>query len=206
MADQAQRKPVGRRVAKPAGYLAIILAGVYAAEGGYTKDPKDPGGATNYGITERVARAHGYLGDMRYFPKRCEADTPTCADEIYIRDYIQAPGYMPMVTLDAAVADKLVNTAANTGSARPNRWFRETLGFPGITKPLGPADYAAYRNRQAQVGIVQTCEATLRSLGAKQEAEYLRLIRANHKLARFRNGWIARARNLHPRKIPCGAF
>lgn len=34
-------------------------------EGGYVDHPSDPGGKTNYGITERFARARGYRGHMR---------------------------------------------------------------------------------------------------------------------------------------------
>ena len=37
-------------------------------EGGFVDNPADPGGATRYGITERVARRHGYAGDMRELP------------------------------------------------------------------------------------------------------------------------------------------
>lgn len=37
-------------------------------EGGFVDHPKDPGGATRYGITQRVARANGYEGDMRNLP------------------------------------------------------------------------------------------------------------------------------------------
>ena len=33
-------------------------------EGGYTNNPNDPGGPTNWGITQGEARAHGYTGDM----------------------------------------------------------------------------------------------------------------------------------------------
>lgn len=38
---------------------------VLGAEGAYSDNPADPGNATMYGITERVARAWGYQGDMR---------------------------------------------------------------------------------------------------------------------------------------------
>lgn len=34
-------------------------------EGGYSDNPKDPGGETMFGITKRVARANGYTGEMR---------------------------------------------------------------------------------------------------------------------------------------------
>ena len=38
-------------------------------EGGYVNHPNDPGGETMYGVTKRVAQAHGYFGDMRKLPK-----------------------------------------------------------------------------------------------------------------------------------------
>ena len=38
------------------------------AEGGFSDHPRDPGSATRYGITEAVARRHGYSGDMRELP------------------------------------------------------------------------------------------------------------------------------------------
>ena len=38
---------------------------VAPVEGGYADDPADLGGKTNLGITEAVARRHGYTGDMR---------------------------------------------------------------------------------------------------------------------------------------------
>ena len=37
-------------------------------EGGFVDHPKDPGGATRWGITQRIARKHGYTGNMRDFP------------------------------------------------------------------------------------------------------------------------------------------
>jgi lysozyme family protein len=37
-------------------------------EGGYVNHAADPGGKTRYGVTEAVARAHGYTGDMREYP------------------------------------------------------------------------------------------------------------------------------------------
>lgn len=38
-------------------------------EGGYSNNPTDPGGATMWGVTEKVARQYGYIGDMRDYPQ-----------------------------------------------------------------------------------------------------------------------------------------
>jgi len=38
-------------------------------EGGFSDNPYDRGGATMYGITESVARAYGYQGEMKDLPK-----------------------------------------------------------------------------------------------------------------------------------------
>lgn len=53
-------------------------------EGKYSNDPHDPGGPTMWGITQREARAHGYTGDMRNFPRD---SGPVNAKSIYRADY-----------------------------------------------------------------------------------------------------------------------
>lgn len=49
-------------------------------EGGYSNHVNDKGGATAFGITESVARAHGYKGNMKDF-------TLEQAANIYYKDY-----------------------------------------------------------------------------------------------------------------------
>ena len=46
-------------------------------EGGYVDHPADKGGATCFGITQAVARAHGYAGPMRQLP-RARPSPSTC--------------------------------------------------------------------------------------------------------------------------------
>jgi len=176
--------------------VAIILAGVYAVEGGYVNDARDPGGATSYGVTEQVARQYGYRGDMRVFPKHCDGPATACADTVYVRSYIAAPGYMPLVQIEPAVAGELIDTAVNMGPSRPNRWFRLTMNvlggarLPDGMSSLGPADVAAYRMLQAKLGFIPACVATLDALDAQQAAEYRRLAAANAKLRAFLKGWL----------------
>ncbi len=42
----------------------IAIDRVLGIEGGYSNDPDDPGGETNWGVTLRTARANGYTGNM----------------------------------------------------------------------------------------------------------------------------------------------
>lgn len=48
--------------------------------------------ATNHGVTQAVARADGFTGDMRDFPKEW-------AQKIVYEGYIVKPGFLPLVDL-----------------------------------------------------------------------------------------------------------
>lgn len=78
--------------------LCIVLR----QEGGYSDHAADPGGKTRYGITEAVARRHGYIGDMRAFSQ-------DLAGEIYRSDYWDAcrcddmPWPLSLYVFDCAV-------------------------------------------------------------------------------------------------------
>lgn len=76
-------------------------------EGGYSNDAMDPGGKTKFGITEAVARRHGYIGDMQDL----QADF---AGEIYRSDYWDACrcDQMPWPT-SLFVFDSAVNQGAD---------------------------------------------------------------------------------------------
>lgn len=94
--------------------LQIVLA----QEGGYSDDARDPGGKTQYGITEAVARANGYDGDMRHLPM-------SLAEDIYLREYwIPAgcdnyPWPLNLLVFDAAV---------NQGVEPAKRMLQRALG------------------------------------------------------------------------------
>ena len=169
-----------------AGAIALIIGAVFADEGGYVDHPNDPGGATNMGITERVAREHGFKGDMRNL-------TRDKAFEIYQRDYIERPGYLPLVDIDAAVAEEVIDTAVNMGPSRPSRYFQRAVNEVCRTRlkvdgKIGPLTVKAWADCRSNLGP-RSCKAMLDSLDRQQEAEYDRLVRNNPRLRVFRRGW-----------------
>jgi len=167
--------------------VAAIIAAVFALEGGFVDHPNDPGGATNWGITERVARANGFSGDMRDLT-RSEAFT------IYEREYVRKPGFLPLVEIDPAVAEEVIDTGVNMGPARPTRFFRQALNEVCRTRlPIAPVMDAvtvqAWRDCRANVGR-PACVSVLNSLDRQQRAEYDRLVEVNPRLKVFHRGWI----------------
>lgn len=171
-----------------AASLTAILTAVFAVEGGYIDHKSDPGGATNHGITETVARSKGYRGSMRDLPK-------WMAEDWLVTDYIVKPGFMPMVVMDPPVAEELVDSAVNFGPARPSKWFQRSLNELGDIKipvdgKVGPRTIAAYRHYLLKAGRVAACVTMLDQLDARQRAEYDRLVRVNPRLKVFYRGWI----------------
>lgn len=189
--------------------LAGILGAVYAHEGGYVNDPADPGGETNYGVTAKTARAHGYKGDMRLFPKHCVGGVKVCADAVYIKSYVKpmtGGEEMPLITIDPAVSNELANTAVNMGLLRPSRWFQASLrdfGYPvAVDGKIGPQTiFYALKYRQATGW--QGCQFMLDSLDAKQRAEYDRIVRVRPASRKFYKGWI-RLRINNVNRAECG--
>ena len=54
-----------------------IFDAILGKEGGYVNHSDDKGGPTNWGITQEVARAHGYSGDMRNLTRQQALDILT---------------------------------------------------------------------------------------------------------------------------------
>lgn len=96
-------------------------------EGKYSDDPNDPGGATMWGITERVARAHGYTGAMQNLPR----DT---AKEIYLSYYWSACGCDQM---PAKLADMVFKQSVNEGVPKVKRMLQQALGVT-VDGNIGP--------------------------------------------------------------------
>lgn len=181
--------------------IAALIAGVIAVEGGYVNHKNDPGGETNMGITKQVAVQNGYTGPMRSLPR-------SVAESIYYDRYLAAPGYAPLIALDAAVTEELFDTTVNMGASRPSKWFQQGINSLCGTRlavdgRVGSGTVAAFQACQAKLGTVNLCQAMLASLDAQQRTEYDRLIRVNPKLKVFHKGWVAH-RIGNVKRVKCG--
>lgn len=171
------------------GSVGAILASVFMIEGGYVDHPNDPGGATNYGVTEQVARNYGYKGSMETIPKET-------AKEIYIDEYIVKPKYHEVIKISEALGHKLVDTGINVGQSRATRWFQTAINalskngsdYPLIVADgkLGPATLSAYKALQQIRGPTKACELVIKLIDIQQGTHYLSLsIRDS-----FITGWV----------------
>lgn len=169
--------------------VAGILATVFAFEGGYVNDPRDPGGETNHGITKSVAVAHGYTGSMKDMPKEV-------AEQIYIEDYIDKPGYNKVIVVSPVVGEKLVDAGVNVGPGRSSRWFQTALNslnrggadFPQINVDgkVGAGTVSAYTSLQKKRGNRRACELVIKLIDAQQATHYMSLT----NLKQYTPGWV----------------
>ena len=104
-------------------------------EGGYVNHPNDPGGETMYGVTKRVAQAHGYYGDMRKLPK-------AFAKKITEQSYYKA---VKGDQLDRLIAWQLTDAAYNHGPKQAVKFLQRAIGFTGksVDGLIGPATLGA---------------------------------------------------------------
>lgn len=102
--------------------LTLCLPIILAQEGGFVDNPKDPGGATNLGVTLNTYQQ--YLG-RGVGVAELKALTAAQVMPIYSRDYWLAshadacPPGVDLMVFDAAV---------NSGPARSVRWLQQALG------------------------------------------------------------------------------
>jgi len=101
-------------------------------EGGFSDHPADPGGRTMYGITERVARANGYAGDMRLLPL-------AKAKDIAKREYWDA---CRADELPAAIRFDLFDAAYNSGPRQAIKFLQRAV-FTRADGRLGPRTLVA---------------------------------------------------------------
>lgn len=178
-----------------ASYFHIdqLIDDVIGREGGYSNHPADRGGATRWGVTEAVARAHGYRGDMRDFPR---AD----AVEVYRRIYWIKPGFDQIATRAPKIAAEMFDTGVNMGPGTATGFLKRTLNAlnrgevdyddVGSTPIIDAATLAALDAFMAKRG--HGGEAILlKAIEALQGERYVHLAETRPANEAFLYGWLA---------------
>lgn len=97
-----------------------IFDRILGKEGGYVNNPNDKGGPTNWGITQAVARAHGYAGDMRNLSRQQ-------ALSILESDYWTGPRFDLIAAVSPAIAEELCDAGVNMGPSVPSKFLQRWL-------------------------------------------------------------------------------
>lgn len=172
--------------------IHALIDRIIEREGGFVNHPNDPGGATNFGITQRVARANGYAGSMEKLPRGT-------AIEIYYSEYAVKPGFAAVAAISPAVGFELFDTGVNMGVARPALWFQEWLNafnqggrlYADIKEDgdIGPRTLAAFTAYRAKRGA-DADKTMIAGLNADQGTRYKELARMRGANEDFVYGWV----------------
>jgi lysozyme family protein len=170
-----------------------LIEDVIAREGGYVNHPNDRGGATNWGITEAVARRSGYVGPMRSMPR-------SDAAAIYKRLYWLSPKLDALAASMPTLAEELFDTGINMGTGRAAEFLQRALNalnrngadYPDlkVDRQIGPATLAAVaafarkRGKGAEAVLIKAVEAL-------QGAHYINIAEKNPSQEAFVYGWLA---------------
>lgn len=121
-------------------------------EGGYSNNPADPGGETMWGITARVARANGYMGDMRLLP---QSVAKQIAKMVYWDPY-----YCDQ--FDPRVAFQVFDAAYN--GSKPATWLQTAAGVDADGR-IGPVTIAAVNKSDPRQLVMRFLAYRLKYLG-----------------------------------------
>jgi len=163
-------------------------------EGGFVDHPADKGGPTCFGITEAVARAHGYRGAMRQLPRSEAAD-------IYRRIYWNRPRFNEVASRSRQIAAELFDTGVNMGPAVAVTFLQRALtalnrngkDYPDLVPDgrIGDVTLHALDAFLATRGKSGGETVLLRALEALQGERYLRLAERRPANEAFLYGWLA---------------
>jgi len=163
-------------------------------EGGYVNHPADRGGPTRFGITEAVARAHGYAGAMKQMPREDAA-------EIYRRIYWLRPKLDLVAERAAKLATELFDTGVNMGPSVAVTFLQRALtalnrngqDYADLTpdRRIGTKTIEALDAFLAARGKAGGEVVLLRALEALQGERYLRLAERRPANEAFLYGWLA---------------
>lgn len=160
--------------------------------GKFTNDPKDSGGKTKWGWTEKSLRSAGWFGEV-------EDLTREEAFYLYYKVFVVGSGYQEVLRVNEDIAAELVDTAVNAGISTASTFLQKCLNafndgsalYPDIAEDgvVGRGTVRAlekFLEYRAKDGAA----VMLAALNGLQTARYLELSRKYPKNERFVYGWI----------------
>lgn len=170
-----------------------LIDEVIGREGGYSNHPADKGGPTRWGITEQVARAYGYKGDMKVLPRET-------AVSIYKRLYWTDVGFDRVAAVYPKVAEEMFDTGINMGQAIAGQFLQRALNLLNLgatTYPdmkvdglVGTMTIAGLNSFKQRRGIAGEA-VLLKVLDGFQVGRYADITEARSANEAFFYGWIA---------------
>lgn len=175
--------------------LDEIIEGILGKEGGFVDHPDDRGGPTNWGVTERVAREHGFTGHMRELPRED-------AKRILETDYWHKPGFSQLAGVSMPIAVKLTDMGVNMGPAFGARTLQRWLNAFNRRQPelatdgiIGPRTLTALDTFIAARGMDGE-EVLLKAINCTQGERYLAITESRRANESFIFGWMKNRVNL----------
>jgi len=163
-------------------------------EGGYVRHPLERGGASCFGISEAVARAHGFAGPMRRLPRDEAA-------RIYTRLFWLRPRFDEVARRSERIAAELFETGVNMGPAVAATFLQRALtalnrnggDYPDLVPDgrIGVRTLAALDAFVALRGQTNGEIVLLRALEALQGERYLRLAERRPANETYLYNWLA---------------
>jgi len=168
------------------------IADLIDKEGDFSDHPADRGGPTRFGITQVVARANNYIGDIRFLPR-------VVAEAIYYKRYIMGPGFDKVAQVSVELAEEMIDTGVNMGPAIPGPYLQRLLNILNqrgtryadifVDGKIGPITmdalrkFAGYRGPEGLVVLTK-------AMNDLQAARYIEIAEKNESQEDFIYGWL----------------
>ena len=132
-----------------------VLQLILMSEGGYSNDPRDPGGETNHGITQRVYAAFRQNKSLPVQSVKNISNTEV--RDIYLAQYANK---IRFDDLPAGVDYAVLDGAVNSGPSQAVKWLQRAVGIAPDGQ-LGEATLAAVRAAEPDDVINAVCARRL---------------------------------------------
>lgn len=158
----------------------------------YTNDPLDRGGGTKFGITEAVARKHGYDGDMKDLSRGF-------AKKVYKIDYWDVYRSDQIAVYSPDIALELFEFGVNCGTKTAAKAFQESLGCLKLKTNQNDlmvdgivGRKTIYRFKSMLDSHYLAEQTILKMINVIQGKKYMDIVKRDPSQKRFILGWFKR--------------